>query len=617
VGVGAAFTPSPPQVFSAGLEIEGDHVVQAFSKGCEGDGQDHPLRHRSLLPPPYHADTSPRSPSPSRCSSEETVVHVRVPPLRGRRPPRSVLVGVDGTARAPHTPGRADPVYIGAGATPFAAGARIPSPKGPPPPRVGQPKRRNGAREPPFGPVSNERSHPLVSPIRLMLATSWAQGMPHILSARHQYRRTAGPPEHADSARAPRRLLRLPAVSAPWAASTPPTLLHQGDGHRRAGPSRPGLPGLGGEMRRACGGRRLRAFMLPPRAVISGGRALARRVPGLGADFGGGRPCRSVAVALAVCGGAVDSTLLVAGLAIAARDSFFFFFFMHDDGPRHMVAGPHPPPGRNEGTPWGAACASAAIPGTDDRPPRTGWARRGPAGRAGRMDGAGRLPTMVVVSRSPQAAPERGGGKMGPAPPRDLRVGPNYRDSGGPCGDAALAPASRPRTQRRSPEEDPGRRGYSPRADGDAQKVKRGCSRVSTSRTRMGFQGSSCREGAKLFEQAKQAMAADGTTGPRRRLPAGRHRAGDGVAQDSSHAAQARGQAHRGSKRLSAHPRRPSAPVRRRSTPPTARGGPDEDRRGPVGPPGEMGDIAWPAAGGGKRWPASRAGHRQLLASGR
>ncbi|MDQ1567091.1 MAG: hypothetical protein QOF96_1971, partial [Actinomycetota bacterium] len=175
VGVGGLITAN---VFLGGMK--GITFVQAFQYWLKVTAISLPA---IVLLLHYQADDSPRLtvPVPPRFQME-TVVHVRVAArfeVDDATPVR-IEGTLDGTR---HGPGRADPVTLAAGRHTVAAGARITFPAGATAPHaVGQPNADGRSWSRPFGPVSQERSHPLFLTYSLMLATFLGtMGLPHIL----------------------------------------------------------------------------------------------------------------------------------------------------------------------------------------------------------------------------------------------------------------------------------------------------------------------------------------------------------------------------------------------------------------------------------------------------
>ena len=175
VGVGAVITAN---VFFGGMK--GITFVQAFQYWLKVTAISLPA---ILLLLHYRADDPPRltGPAPPRFQTE-TVVDVRVDArfeVEAATPVR--LRGeLDGTRYGPDGP---VPLTLPAGRHSVGAGAEIIFPAGAAAPHaVGQPQSDGRTWSRPFGPVSDERSHPLFHTYSLMLATFLGtMGLPHIL----------------------------------------------------------------------------------------------------------------------------------------------------------------------------------------------------------------------------------------------------------------------------------------------------------------------------------------------------------------------------------------------------------------------------------------------------
>jgi len=175
IGVGALITAN---VFFGGMK--GITFVQAFQYWLKVTAISFPA---VFLLVHYQADDSPRLtvPAPPRFLTE-TVVDVRVDarfevevatPVRLRGE-------LDGRRYGADEP---TPLTLSAGRHTVNAGAEITFPAGAPAPHAaGQPHGDGRTWSRPFGPVSDERSHPLFFTYSLMLATFLGtMGLPHIL----------------------------------------------------------------------------------------------------------------------------------------------------------------------------------------------------------------------------------------------------------------------------------------------------------------------------------------------------------------------------------------------------------------------------------------------------
>ncbi len=174
IGVGAVITAN---VFFGGMK--GITFVQAFQYWLKVTAISFPA---IVLLLHYQGDGSPRLtvPAPPKFHSE-TVVDVRVDARFevDTATPVRLRGELDGTRHGPDPV----PVTLTAGRHTVAAGAEVVFPAGAPAPHaVGTAHADGRTWSRPFGPVSNERSHPLFSTYSLMLATFLGtMGLPHIL----------------------------------------------------------------------------------------------------------------------------------------------------------------------------------------------------------------------------------------------------------------------------------------------------------------------------------------------------------------------------------------------------------------------------------------------------
>jgi Na+(H+)/acetate symporter ActP len=423
VGVGALITVN---VFLGGMK--GITFVQAFQYWLKVTAISLPA---IVLLLHYQADDSPRLtvPVPPRFRTE-TVVHVRVPARF--EVDAATPVGIDGTVDGTrHGPGRADPVTLGPGRHTVAAGARITFPAGATAPHaVGQPNADGRSWSRPFGPVSNERSHPLFFTYSLMLATFLGtMGLPHIL-----VRFYTNPDGRAARQTTLIVLVLLgafyvfPAVYGALGRLYAPDLyLTKGtDTVVLALPGRV-FPGLGGELLSGLVAAGAFAAFLSTASglLISVAGALAQDVfRGSVADFRrGAAVAGTVAVAFGLLVERFDINLLV-GWAFAIAASSFCPLLVLGIWWRGLTAA-----GAGAGIAVGGGLASAAILATMIGHPGPGWAEA-LLGQPAAWTVPAAFLTMVVVSRlTVRRLPSEVGAKMvAMHTPETLGLGRNYRD---------------------------------------------------------------------------------------------------------------------------------------------------------------------------------------------
>jgi len=423
VGVGGLITAN---VFLGGMK--GITFVQAFQYWLKVTAISLPA---IVLLLHYQADNSPRltDPVPPRFQ-KETVVQVRVDARFevDAATPVGVEGALDGTH---HASGRPEAVTLEAGRHTAAAGAEITFPAGADAPHpVGQPNADGRAWSRPFGPVSNERSHPLFFTYSLMLATFLGtMGLPHIL-----VRFYTNPDGRAARQTTLIVLVLLgafyvfPAVYGALGRLYAPDLyLTKGtDTVVLALPGRvfPGLPGelLSGLV--AAGA--FAAFLSTASGLlISVAGALAQDVfRGSVADFRrGAAVAGAVAVAFGLLVERFDINLLV-GWAFAIAASSFCPLLVLGIWWRGLTA-----TGAGAGIAVGGGLASAAILVTMLAHPGPGWAEA-LLGQPAAWSVPVAFLTMVVVSRlTVRQLPTEVGAKMvAMHTPETLGLGRNYRD---------------------------------------------------------------------------------------------------------------------------------------------------------------------------------------------
>jgi Na+(H+)/acetate symporter ActP len=423
VGVGGLITAN---VFLGGMK--GITFVQAFQYWVKVTAISLPA---IVLLLHYQADDTPRltGPAPPRFQ-KETVVHVRVDAsfeVDAATPVR-LQGSLDGNRYGPDEPG---PLTLPAGRHTVAAGAEITFPAGTTAPHaVGRPNADGRSWSRPFGPVSNERSHPLFFTYSLMLATFLGtMGLPHILV--RFYTNPDGP-----AARRTTLIVLVllgafyvfPAVYGALGRLYAPDLyLTRGtDTVVLALPGRvfPGLPGelLSGLV--AAGA--FAAFLSTASGLlISVAGALAQDVfRGQVADFRrGAAVAGTVAIAFGLLVERFDINLLV-GWAFAIAASSFCPLLVLGIWWRGLTAA-----GAGAGIAVGGGLASAAILVTMLAHPGPGWAEA-LLGQPAAWSVPAAFLTMVAVSRlTVRRLPTEVGAKMvAMHTPETLGLGRNYRD---------------------------------------------------------------------------------------------------------------------------------------------------------------------------------------------
>jgi cation/acetate symporter len=423
VGVGALITAN---VFLGGMK--GITFVQAFQYWLKVTAISLPA---VVLLLHYQGDKPSRltAPVPPRFETE-TVVDVQVDarfevdtptPVRLRGELDGTRYGLDEPAPVTLSPGP-HTVTEGAEIT-FPAGAAAPHP-------VGQPSVSGRSWSRPFGPVTNERSHPLFFTYSLMLATFLGtMGLPHIL-----VRFYTNPDGRAARQTTLIVLVLLgafyvfPAVYGVLGRLYAPDLyLTRGtDTVVLALPGRV-FPGLGGELLSGLVAAGAFAAFLSTASglLISVAGALAQDVlRGSVADFRRGAVVAgTVAVAFGLLVERFDINLLV-GWAFAIAASSFCPLLVLGIWWRGLTAA-----GAGAGLVVGGGLASAAILTTMVARPGPGWAEA-LLGQPAAWSVPAAFLTMVVVSRlTARRLPTEVGAKMvAMHTPEALGLGRNYRD---------------------------------------------------------------------------------------------------------------------------------------------------------------------------------------------
>ncbi|HKN40272.1 MAG TPA: cation acetate symporter [Acidimicrobiia bacterium] len=423
IGVGGLITAN---VFFGGMK--GITFVQAFQYWLKVTAISLPA---IVLLAHYHADHSPRLtvPVPPQFQTE-TVVRVRVSARFevDKATPVRVKGALDGTV---YGTGGPSPVTLPPGAHRVAKGAEIIFPAGADAPHaVGQPNADGRAWSRPFGPVSNERSHPLFFTYSLMLATFLGtMGLPHIL-----VRFYTNPDGRAARQTTLIVLVLLgafyvfPAVYGALGRLYAPDLyLTKGtDTVVLALPGRV-FSGLGGELLSGLVAAGAFAAFLSTASglLISVAGALAQDVfRGQVSDFRrGAAVAGTVAVAFGLLVERFDINLLV-GWAFAIAASSFCPLLVLGIWWRGLTAA-----GAGAGIAVGGGLASAAILITMVGHPGPGWAEA-LLGQPAAWSVPAAFLTMVVVSRlTARRLPTEVGAKMvAMHTPETLGLGRNYRD---------------------------------------------------------------------------------------------------------------------------------------------------------------------------------------------
>jgi Na+(H+)/acetate symporter ActP len=423
ISVGAVITTN---VFFGGMK--GITFVQAFQYWVKVTAISLPA---IVLLLHYHGDGSPRLavPAPPKFRTE-TVVDVRVDarfevdvatPVRLR----GIL---DGTRYGPGEPAA---VTLAPGRHTVSSGAEITFPAGAPAPHsVGQTHTDGRTWSRPFGPVTNERSHPLFSTYSLMLATFLGtMGLPHILV------RFYTNPDGRAARQTTLIVLVLvgafylfPAVyGALGRLYVPDLYLTKGtDTVVLALPGRV-FPGLGGELLSGLVAAGAFAAFLSTASglLISVAGALAQDVfKGQVSDFRrGAAVAGTVAIAFGLLVERFDINLLV-GWAFAIAASSFCPLLVLGIWWRGLTAA-----GAAAGLAVGGGLASGAILVTMLADPGPGWAEA-LLGQPAAWSVPTAFLTMVIVSRlTARRLPTEVGAKMvAMHTPEALGLGRNYRD---------------------------------------------------------------------------------------------------------------------------------------------------------------------------------------------
>jgi cation/acetate symporter len=422
VGVGALITAN---VFFGGMK--GITFVQAFQYWLKVTAISLPA---IVLLLHYQSDGSPRltAPAPPQFRTE-TVVDIRVGAgfEVDTTTPVRIRGELDGTRYGPDPA----PVTLAAGRHSVAAGAEITFPAGTPAPHaVGKAHANGSTWSRPFGPVSNERSHPLFFTYSLMLATFLGtMGLPHIL-----VRFYTNPDGRAARQTTLIVLVLLgafyvfPAVYGALGRLYAPDLyLTKGtDTVVLALPGRV-FPGLGGELLTGLVAAGAFAAFLSTASglLISVAGALAQDVlRGQVTDFRrGAAVAGTVAVAFGLLVERFDINLLV-GWAFAIAASSFCPLLVLGIWWRGLTAA-----GAGAGIAVGGGLASGAILITMLADPGPGWAEA-LLGQPAAWTVPAAFLTMVVVSRlTARRLPTKVGAKMvAMHTPEALGLGRNYRD---------------------------------------------------------------------------------------------------------------------------------------------------------------------------------------------
>jgi Na+(H+)/acetate symporter ActP len=379
----------------------------------------------------YQADDSPRLTGPVAPTFQtETVVDVQVDARFEVDQPTPVHLSgrLDGTRYGPEPPAA---VTLSTGRHTVAAGSEITFPAGAPAPHaVGQADADGRSWSRPFGPVTNERSHPLFFTYSLILATFLGtMGLPHIL-----VRFYTNPDGRAARQTTLIVLVLLgafyvfPAVYGALGRLYAPDLyLTQGtDTVVLALPGRV-FPGLGGELLSGLVAAGAFAAFLSTASglLISVAGALAQDVlRGSVSDFRRGAVLAgTVAVAFGLLVERFDINLLV-GWAFAIAASSFCPLLVLGIWWRGLTAA-----GAGAGLAVGGGLASAAILITMIARPGPGWAEA-LLGQPAAWSVPAAFLTMVVVSRlTARRLPAEVGAKMvAMHTPETLGLGRNYRD---------------------------------------------------------------------------------------------------------------------------------------------------------------------------------------------
>jgi Na+(H+)/acetate symporter ActP len=422
-GVGLLITVN---VFLGGMK--GITFVQAFQYWLKVTAISLPAM---LLLLHYQGDGSPRLtvPAPPEFQTE-TVVDIRVAARFevGVATPVQVRGELDGTR---YGADRAAPLTLSPGRHTAAAGAEITFPAGAAAPHaVGQPHADGRAWSRPFGPVTDERSHPLFFTYSLMLATFLGtMGLPHIL-----VRFYTNPDGRAARQTTLIVLVLLgafyvfPAIYGALGRLYAPDLyLTRGtDTVVLALPGRV-FSGLGGELLSGLVAAGAFAAFLSTASglLISVAGSLAQDVlRGSVTDFRRGTAVAgTVAIAFGLLVESFDINLLV-GWAFAIAASSFCPLLVLGIWWRGLTAA-----GAGAGLAVGGGLASAAILVTMIARPGPGW-----AGALLGQPAAWSVPaaflTMVVVSRltARQIPAEVGARMVAMHTPETLGLGRNYRD---------------------------------------------------------------------------------------------------------------------------------------------------------------------------------------------
>jgi Na+(H+)/acetate symporter ActP len=423
VGVGALITAN---VFLGGMK--GITFVQAFQYWLKVTAISLPA---IVLLLHYHADDSPRLTGPAAPRFQtETVVDVQVDARFEVDEPTLVRLSgrLDGTRYGPGPP---TAVTLSTGRHTVAAGSEITFPAGAPAPHaVGQanPDGRSWSR--PFGPVTDERSHPLFFTYSLILATFLGtMGLPHIL-----VRFYTNPDGRAARQTTLIVLVLLgafyvfPAVYGALGRLYAPDLYmtRATDTVVLALPGRV-FPGLGGELLSGLVAAGAFAAFLSTASglLISVAGALAQDVlRGSVSDFRRGTVLAgAVAVGFGLLVERFDINLLV-GWAFAIAASSFCPLLVLGIWWRGLTAA-----GAGAGLAVGGGLASAAILITMIARPGPGWAEA-LLGQPAAWSVPAAFLTMVVVSRlTARRLPAEVGAKMvAMHTPETLGLGRNYRD---------------------------------------------------------------------------------------------------------------------------------------------------------------------------------------------
>jgi cation/acetate symporter len=423
IGVGSLITAN---VFFGGMK--GITFVQAFQYWLKVTAISLPA---IVLLAHYHADHSSRLtvPVPPQFRTE-TTVKVRV--AARFEVDAATPVRIRGTLDG-HRYGSGGPesVTLAAGTHTVARGAAVTFPAGAAAPHaVGQPNADGRAWSRPFGPVSNERSHPLFFTYSLMLATFLGtMGLPHIL-----VRFYTNPDGRAARQTTLIVLVLLgafyvfPAVYGALGRLYAPDLyLTKGtDTVVLALPSRV-FPGFGGELLSGLVAAGAFAAFLSTASglLISVAGALAQDVfRGQVSDFRRGAVVAgTVAVTFGLLVERFDINLLV-GWAFAIAASSFCPLLVLGIWWRGLTAA-----GAGAGIAVGGGLASAAILITMIAHPGPGWAEA-LLGQPAAWSVPAAFLTMVVVSRlTARRLPTEVGAKMvAMHTPETLGLGRNYRD---------------------------------------------------------------------------------------------------------------------------------------------------------------------------------------------